>query len=762
MTPSPEDIESIIDKIEETLKEMEEGKKTSIEALKEIVELVSPVRRELPEDTIKEIDNLEYSLAYNSLVDGEPPSKVLPLLDGDAREKLEKDLGKIGEELIEYYYAMGKTGEAVKLLDEYKTYMDKDEYRMLSLIGEPAVSGFITAVNNEDYGKAVEALRQINEKRLLTPFKELLGRIYDVDADKLIDSIIYNYAVDVLSTSKSPSDAMEKLSSLPNVSHVSEDLRRAGDAYKKAVNGDVVGFTESVSHIKDGDVARIALVSGLGVLFKEHPESILTADSNLLHRLESIASRYNVKLGISSLKDKMSDALGLLRDINEKLGRGEAGEALEKWENSPSDTRTLAALMAGMTAEDMEKSLRRYAHVEDAVKRFAKMAGMLESGRYIDAYNYWRSLDEKYRETISSLVGEDESMISQALGLMAGLEDVSSLENPTLDKVKEILSRYVGEELAGEIARKMMEDTDLYKAKTLADKGKYDEALKAILSSRESEDNKRMMVQYIIASIYEHEGAEAVSSFIERNKDKISKYVGDKLVETVELIGKAGSLADMIDEILGEVAGKEYAARIKAILGEYESLLRDARWREAEDLVKRNHRLLSEVEVKGRKLAEIMGDMYTIARAGHFLEDSIRKLEEYNRRIKENPREVAGKAEDIAEEAEAYLESMKNVGLDPATRDAYVESLKKLEAQAYSTASQAYLLMGDYEKADEAASKAYKLDPSLRSLYNTVHLFRLALEDKTAVQKNIECILENVLNIRRKGAVGGKGRIYPI
>ena len=756
-------IDEIYSKIDEIYNKLEKGKISNYEALREIHDIVENNIDLLRKDkeAFNSIVEIEYSLGYNSLLDGVSPGQVRPHMLKESWQKLTGDLPGLARVLIEEAIASGDLEKARRIYDEYKDYLlDKDREDLGILVSEE-FQGLVSAINNGDYDKLRAVLEKAEAEGKYNEYKKVFKEYYGEDLDEVRRVAYSDYIYSILEGAKTPEEALDKLRQARRIAEEAgleglvSDLEHSVNAIEKAGKGDLEGFIKEASKISDRNILKYTLGRGLFELERNHPDVLAETSKEEVERLKELVKR-------SGLNANIDDVIALAKGyeiavkLNDLLNKGDVEDALKLWKSLNEEYKEAVSLLLGEPADKIQETLEVLKYVKESAEKADRLARLVDKGDYIEAYQYWESLPPKDRNTVASILGVDPGELGETLALWAGLQAVSKLENPTLAQVEKTLAEYLGEEKARRITSQLLEETPLYKAKTLADQGKYDEALRIILESPLDPEEKKLGVEYILASISEYKGAEALADFVSRHEKELEPYLSKDMARAVELVGQAGVIAGDLASIIEETASQEYGERLASIIQEYKRLLENRDWRRAEELLEENRNLLREARINEASLLDLLLELYTIARAGDILDKASSRLEDLSQRIQEDPETVAREADRIAKQAEAYLDSVSKLQhVEESIKRQYEEALRRLGAYAYAVEAQALVASGKLDQAVRVAEEASKLDPEFNQLYQTVKIISLALRDEENLAENIECIAENILKIKPRARRGG-------
>jgi len=756
---APQD-DSLVRQVNSILDSLEKSReKDYYHTLTRIASLAENSEDTLDPSLREELDEIMYALAYNALLtQGTPPSKIKAVLPKEVWRDIQRDLPDLARALAEKSLADGDYDTARRIKEEYEPYVDDDTKKFLDVVSSRDYWDLLTAVSKNDYDKAAKAIQNLKQQGLYDEAKTVTQELFNIDLDDLAKTVYANEIIGILEESNGPGDALEKIkqtvgeAGIAGMPSLEADLEASREALESASKGDIDGFISAASKIDSStvlgkDILKYTVSKGLGILYSKYPGKLVSIPDAEADRLQELMSKAGVKGGVKSLS-LIREAVETLGQINSLLQKGDAREALETWSKLPEDTKAAAASLAGLTPGEMEETLEAAVRVEELASEADKVASLLGEGRYEEAYREWISLSESDRRGIAKLYNTDYGKLDRYIRLAAGLQAVSQLDNPTLAQVRDTLAEYIGADEAARIARGMLEQTEAYKAKRLADNGDYDEALGEALKI-EDKGLRESMVQYILSAVSEKQGAEALAEFIQRHLSQLKPYLPEDMLKNIELISNPADIADNIYQALIDTVSDEYGEKLAGLVKQYTSLLENRDFQGAERLLEENRSILSKAQVNGKPLTVILGGLLDYARAAEELDNLIGDLE--------NSKDDPGRLGQIISEADGIQRRLER--LDGMPRDivaSLLEAVKHLKAYAYAYLAQHYLSKGMYNQATRAAERAAELDPEFKQLADTVNMLVLAVRDRRHLEENLECILENILQIKPKPRGGSR------
>lgn len=769
-------IDEALKEFNEIVGELAEGKIGYFDALKRVHGIIEKLHgltgkdRELYEGLVK----AEEDLAFNALLlEGASPSEVRKYMTDDAWSALEDDIPKIAETRIVKLLASGDVEGARRVYKEYSSLLPDDAKRELDVLTSRGFNELIDAIQEGDENAIIKALRRAEREGLYDEYRAVLKKYYGLNLDEVKAEAYRNAVYEILGSAETPEEALAKLRAARDLvesaglESLINDLDRAIVAVKAASRGDLEGMVDAALGIRDKGVMYYAVSKGILVLMDKHPEALAEAGDAVLGQLAGLARNAGLELDVGNLVSIAKGAAVVAR-LDDLLRRGAAREALKLWLSLPSAEKEAVSLVTGVSLEDLEGALREYASLEETIEKYSKqivdIAGKIVEGDYINAYQEWSRLDPKARSAAAKVLGSTVDKLGSMLALAAGLQAVAALENPTLDKVKETLTAYVGEELAERIAREWAADAPLARVVKAADAGDYEGALREALKIQDQEE-RTLAVQYVLASLAEREGSEALAEFMSKHKDDLAGVVPSEYLSAAELAANATTVAEDLYEVLREVLGEAVAEKIKVVVDEFDEAVKAGDFKRAAELVKANKELLESAGTAiGVPLVEIMQATITLASAGSFIEDAVKRIEEAERRLTEQnldpaeAGEAAREAAMVAAEAESRLHLVEGLNdIDDDVKERFARALAEVAARAYADAALLYLASGDVEKAANTASKAASLDTAYSNLYRYMRVAVEVVKDPANLAENVACIAQSIL-VEAPGTVEGRIR----
>jgi len=762
-----ERLQEALDKISaaiEKLNQESEEKASYFDVLSEVHRIIvdyDEVISKVP-DIYTSLIDLEYSLAYNALVDGAPPTVIMPNVDETVWDRIMEN-GVI--DIAAKYYVIdavvsGDFEKARDVYSIYENYISDDVKTYLAGFLAPEVEQLLSAIASGDYSTIYTTIRNIEQAGKSERVKSVLSE-FGLDFDEIRENTYRWQVYEVLVSSTGPDDAIAKLeeaglyAEVGGLSDLLYDLETASQAIVFAKQGNIEGFVGAISSISDEAVHQFAVVRGLALLYNGHPEVLIDADEAMLQRLQEEAKRAGYDIDLMELATSM-EALMLANELVAMVNDGRYQDALDYWSRISDEKRNIIASFLGLEPDRIEAMLNEVIEVTHIAGMAKELAGFLNNGDYIDAFNYWSNLERESQEKIASMLGESWEDLDAAIRIAAGMQAVSGLEKPMLDQIKEVLAVYVGEEKAAEIARQLLEETPTYKAKMMIDSGKYVEALDYILESDMVGDERKMMIFYLLATIEENMGTKGLAMFMQEYGDRLEGYAPSGLKDAITLYFEAPIIAATVVKEIQDAIADATAEKVQGIVDEFQRALEAGNFAKAKLIIEANRSLLQDIVVDNRSLYTILTTALTVTEIVSNIDKMAKRLDDIYSSEGGAP-DAISEASNIARQANVMINTIQELDIDQETKNGLINALKLLTSYAYAFMAIEDLKDGKYNLALNAAEHAYKLNPELKDLYDTVIVLKSTIGNRNKLMRNIMCILDKVAGITNTSQAGGGG-----